>query len=271
MLFTALMPVALLVGITAFAAMTPAVAAPDALPMGFTIDAARIRSIPEDGAASLAKLPPGATVAIIGDVEAGFYPVIYGGIRGWLPTGLVETPDRLADDASASREQIGKRQSVVTASRLNVRQSPSPDSAVIAGLDRGVPVPLTGDAQNGYLAVTVNGIQGWVLGKHVSGVADGAITDPSLLRRRDIIAIIDEAAAYYGQDPAEMLRVARCESDLVPNATNTRGGSYGIFQFKPGTWAGTPYAEYDIFDPRANAYAAAWMWSVGKKSHWVCQ
>ena len=45
------------------------------------------------------------------------------------------------------------------------------------------------------------------------------------------------------------MRVARCESDLVPTAVNGPGGSYGLFQFKPRTWLGTPFAEYDISTP----------------------
>jgi hypothetical protein len=90
-------------------------------------------------------------------------------------------------------------------------------------------------------------------------------------RRRELIAIIHDAADRYGQPREDMVRVARCESDLVPTAVNRSGGSYGLFQFKPGTWLGTPFAEYDIFDPRASANAAAWMWSQGRRREWVCQ
>jgi soluble lytic murein transglycosylase-like protein len=86
-----------------------------------------------------------------------------------------------------------------------------------------------------------------------------------------LIAIIYDAADRYGQPREDMLRVARCESDLVPTAVNGPGGSYGLFQFKPPTWLGTPFAEYDIFDPRANANAAAWMWAQGRRREWVCQ
>ncbi|HET7092318.1 MAG TPA: transglycosylase SLT domain-containing protein, partial [Thermomicrobiales bacterium] len=75
----------------------------------------------------------------------------------------------------------------------------------------------------------------------------------------------------YGQSREAMLRVARCESNLTPTAVNKQGGSYGLFQFKTQTWLGTPYAAYDIFDPRASALAAGWMWSVGRKGAWVCQ
>ena len=120
--------------------------------------------------------------------------------------------------------------------------------------------------------MTVDGGTGWALGQHLSaelpssgGGADREYT------RDEIRQIIYEAADFYGQDRADMLQVARCESDLVPTAVNSVGGSYGLFQFKPFTWDGTPYAEYDIFDPRANAMAAAWMWANDMKHHWVCQ
>jgi len=35
-------------------------------------------------------------------------------------------------------------------------------------------------------------------------------------------------------------------------------------------WATTPWAGDNIYDPVANANAAAWMWSVGRRGEWVC-
>ena len=69
----------------------------------------------------------------------------------------------------------------------------------------------------------------------------------------------------------DMLRVATCESGLDPSNYTPPYGASGLFQFLPGTWATTPYAGYDIFDPWANANAAGWMWSVGRRGEWVCQ
>ncbi len=65
--------------------------------------------------------------------------------------------------------------------------------------------------------------------------------------------------------------MAQCESQFEPEAVNPVTGDSGLFQFNPGTWLTTPYGEYDIFDPRASAYAAGWMWSVGRRNEWVCQ
>ena len=86
----------------------------------------------------------------------------------------------------------------------------------------------------------------------------------------NIIAIITAAAQRYGQSPTAMIAVARCESGLNPLAVNRSSGASGLFQFLPSTWRTTPYASSSIFDATANANAAAWMWSVGRRREWVC-
>ena len=138
---------------------------------------------------------------------------------------------------------------------------------------RGERVTPTGAHQGGWVELKWKGDSGWALGRYLAAPrpilskSDG--TDA--WSRSELKAIIYAAADRYGQPREDMLRVARCESDMVPSAVNQHGGSYGLFQFKPGTWLSTPYAEYDIFDPRASANAAAWMWSVGRRREWVCQ
>jgi LysM repeat protein len=85
-----------------------------------------------------------------------------------------------------------------------------------------------------------------------------------------IVGIITAAAQRYGQSPAAMIKVAECESGLNPLAVNRSSGASGLFQFLPSTWRTTPYASSSIFDATANANAAAWMWSVGRRREWVC-
>lgn len=77
-----------------------------------------------------------------------------------------------------------------------------------------------------------------------------------------------EAGATYGQDPAELYRVMMCESTGNPMADN--GTHKGLFQFHPGTWAGTPYGGADIHDGPSQIMAAAWMWSQGRQNEWTC-
>ena len=165
---------------------------------------------------------------------------------------------------------------IITTKELNLRESPSQDAPVTAVMPRGEQVEPTGEHRDGFVEVRWQGATGWAFGKYLAAprrvvVKSGLDGGNASWRRRELIAIIYAAADRYGQPREDMLRVARCESDLVPTAVNGPGGSYGLFQFKPRTWLGTPFAEYDIFDPRANANAAAWMWSQGRRREWVCQ
>ena len=170
----------------------------------------------------------------------------------------------------------GESSSVVVRTDLNLREIPGNEGAVRTTLPKGVQVVLTGQQEDGWVEIRWDDISGWVLGRHLTAhrnqsASSGRDNGDGTWRRAEIQDIIFAAADRYGQPREDMLRVARCESDLIPSAVNPHGGSYGIFQFKPGTWLSTPYAEYDIFDPRANANAAAWMWSVGRRREWVCQ
>ena len=67
------------------------------------------------------------------------------------------------------------------------------------------------------------------------------------------------------------MNVAWCESRYHPNSVNSDSGASGLFQFLPSTWSGTPYANQSPFDPRANAFAAAWLYSHYGPGRWVCQ
>ena len=88
---------------------------------------------------------------------------------------------------------------------------------------------------------------------------------------QEILEFIDKAAKKYGQSKSAMVRVARCESALDPCAVNRKGPYYGLFQFLKSTWKTTPYGDHDIFDPKAQALAAGWMWKQGRKKEWACQ
>jgi hypothetical protein len=87
----------------------------------------------------------------------------------------------------------------------------------------------------------------------------------------EIRRFIKRAARKYGQKKKVMLRVAQCESNLNPCAYNRRGPYYGLFQFLKSTWKTTPYGKRDIYSPKAQALATAWMWKQGRKNEWACK
>jgi len=91
----------------------------------------------------------------------------------------------------------------------------------------------------------------------------------------DIESIIRTAAAAWGADPNQLLRVAWCESRYNAYAVNTRSGAAGLFQFMPATWAANSvragYAGASVFDPVASANVAAWMFARGQAAQWTCK
>jgi uncharacterized protein YraI len=214
------------------------------------------------------------------------------------PVDAVPVDPAPADPAPVDSGLSG---SATTTDTLNLRAGPSMDDVILLDMPPGAGVTLTGGAANGFLEVTYNGTTGWALGEYLSVGAEPAVAPlPDPLHTTDEVApaseslstdaapgsrpghgdssgggditqIIYAAADRYDQPRDDMLRVATCESNLDPNAVNAGGGTYGLFQFLPDTFASTPYADGDIFDPYANANAAAWMWSQGRRNEWVCQ
>jgi hypothetical protein len=88
----------------------------------------------------------------------------------------------------------------------------------------------------------------------------------------DIAKDIVDAFSPLGASAVQWaMNVAYCESRYHPNSVNTDSGASGLFQFLPSTWSGTPYASQSPFDPRANAFAAAWLYSHYGPGRWVCQ
>jgi uncharacterized protein YraI len=232
-----------------------------------------LRAGPSTSEVILAVMPTGAAVSLSGNSSNGFLKLTYNGLEGWGFSDYIGGPDTASSrDTGASTPGGDKTGSATTTSDLNLRSGPSTGNSVIMVIPYGATVDLLGDPQNGFYPVAYHNNRGWSYGDYLSvgggGDGGGGASQPS--SGDSIIDIVYAAADAYGQDRAAMLQVAQCESVLDPNAVNPYSGASGLFQFLPGTWATTPFAGYNIFDPWANANAAAWMWSVGRRGEWVC-
>ncbi len=87
---------------------------------------------------------------------------------------------------------------------------------------------------------------------------------------------IHQAALEFNADAAFLLRVARCESRMDPNAIGDHGMSLGLFQFQAATFlgyarlSGLGYSLADLGDPHAQIRLAAWAFANGRSSAWSC-
>ena len=98
-----------------------------------------------------------------------------------------------------------------------------------------------------------------------------AIVRPAVVvpaSKTQIQAIILAAAARYGANGDQMVRVAMCESGLNPLARNSSGAS-GLFQFMPSTFYGN--GGHNLWDPTDQANVAARMFAAGQAYQWVCK
>ncbi len=235
-------------------------------------DTLNLRRGPSVSDGVLLVMPVGSRVETTGEASNGFAQVRYGSATGWTSAvyldsgGPASVPQEPANSGFTPRP-AGSGIAVVVED-LTFRSSPSRTGRVLAVLPAGSEVRLSGSASNGYYRVFSGSRMGWVAAEYL--LPPARPTDRYGYSKALIRSFIVTAAVRYGQNPDAMLRVAECESNLVATAVN-RSGSYGIFQFVPSTWASTPYADNDIFEAWANANAAAWMWSTGRRNEWVCQ
>ena len=152
-----------------------------------------------------------------------------------------------------------------------LRDEPQRNARVIAHLPAGTIVERAGRRERRWVPVRHGNLTGWVVERVLEAIGETPTGPGQPTTENDIVQIIREAARAFGQPEDDMVRVGRCESNLDPRAVNQAGPYFGLFQFLRSTWASTPFADQDVFDPKANARAAAWMWQQGRRDEWTCQ
>lgn len=95
-------------------------------------------------------------------------------------------------------------------------------------------------------------------------------------------SIVRAAAVKHGVNPDYLVRVARCESTMNPNAVNRNyfaGGSHptGLFQYLKETWnrisSRSPYGQQPwsaVTNGHINAHVTAWAFANGYSGEWEC-
>lgn len=154
------------------------------------------------------------------------------------------------------------------------------DAELVVGRVVVVTAGVPGIADNTYRVRLVDGVEA---GRTLVGSVE-IVTPVSEVRRvgtkppplpAEIEAVIRDAAATWGADPSQLLRVAWCESGYNPAAYNARSGASGLFQFMPATWAANRvragYAGASVFDAVASANTAAYMFHNGQAWQWSCK
>ncbi len=251
-----------LVGFASLALLTSGLGAPARTQSAFSLEAARARpqarSLPRVAGGEPA-LDRGATLAL--DVAA--------------------TAEALSDDL---RLDLVVDSEVTVDERVPFPVQRVADASLYRGREAVAQAGTPGLTRKVYAVRTVGG--GEVVERRLVTSTD-AVAPVAEIRRvgtkplpapvavGSIQQIIVDAAARWGADPTQLLRVARCESGYNPNAYNARSGASGLFQFIPSTWAANSvragYGGVSVFDAVASANTAAYMFARGQAGQWSCK
>ena len=223
------------------------------------------------GGVSQLRAPRGASIAealAVNGIELGPHDSVSIAADAVVNAGDVIHLVRVADYDTVVREPVAFSVQVSYDAELAVGRT----SVVTAG--------VTGLADNTYRVHVVDGAEadrtlvGSVLVVTPVDEVQRVGTKPAPAPA-DIESVILSAAAAWGADPNQLLRVAWCESRYNPYALNARSGAAGLFQFMPATWAANSvragYAGANVFDAVANANTAAYMFRNGQAAQWSCK
>lgn len=113
-------------------------------------------------------IPEGAEVRVAGletdDDGQDWNRVYYEGDLGWAMAEYVEYVDE-EDESTAGRTAAttaAPEPDLITVTDANLREGPGTDEAVVRVVPFGTFATSTGEASNGFVPVTVDGVQGWL-------------------------------------------------------------------------------------------------------------
>lgn len=233
-------------------------------------DPLRVRQTPAASAGVLTLLDPGTTVA----VQAGpltdstgvlWYQIAAGGSTGWVMAQYLaqaettQTPNQRATATATRTVPATKSPLPVRASTTAKPTAAKP--AVAKPTATVVPTATAKPAEKPAAQRTVVATQ--------VVVASGATTTLAQYHQW----MEDARTAFpYTQSVDKMWSVMMCESGGNTHASGGGGAWLGLFQYSPGTWAGSwnPYRSNSIWDAKSQIFATAKAWSLGMQGAWSC-
>ena len=123
---------------------------------GWTTDNLNLRDGPSGNADVIDVIPAGSKLTVWGDAGNGYREVDWNGQFGY------------AADAYLSDTRPVITTTLWTTTEVNFREEPGLSSRVLQVVPFGTAVTATGDAANGFLAVTLDGVDGWMSADYLS-------------------------------------------------------------------------------------------------------
>jgi uncharacterized protein YraI len=130
-----------------------------------TVAPLNMRSGPATTEPIVAIIPSDTTVTVTGASEAGFLPISWDGVNGWVSADYVTMDATTPPPAPAPEAPVIS--TLVASSDLNLRSAPDLAASVLAVIPGGASVGITGSAESGFLPVNFDGTFGWASAEYL--------------------------------------------------------------------------------------------------------
>ena len=200
----------------------------------------RLRSDAAVQAATLAYAPHSAPVTILSAASEDWYRVTYKGLEGYMAAQWLEVDEDSAQAEPEAEQSPEPRQAVVTDGPLNIRSGAGTDYDRVGTLARGDVVSVTEERADGWFAITVGDLSGYVSAQYLSFDLDSVQPEPRQAVVTDgPLNVRSGAGSGYG-------RVGALNRGTVVSVTDQSvEGWYGITY---GNLSGYVSAQYLSFD-----------------------
>lgn len=121
-----------------------------------TTDSLNLRDGPSVGDTVLDVMPAGSNLTMKGAEQNDYVSVTFNGVDGWAAASFI---DATGGDRSGA---------ATTITAVNLRSSAAIDNNVVKSLAKGATVTLTGNAEAGFLSVSVDDVTGWIYAAYLA-------------------------------------------------------------------------------------------------------
>ncbi len=147
---------------------------------GVATDTVHLRSGPSLAYVAIDTVGAGDALTLSGDVIDGWLRVTWNGKVGWIEGRFVQADDDATPPAEAPAPQPpatdtpdeGATGTRYALDDVNLRTEPAFDSTIARVIPQGTAIELTGEAQNGFVKGTVDGITGWFSPEYLGATPD---------------------------------------------------------------------------------------------------
>ena len=162
-------------------------------------------------------VPPAAALTVSGDVQSGYFPVVYGERSGWVSIDLVQVEMRNEPAAAANfdQSQLLPDGMATLVESLNLRVGPGTEYDAVFVVEAGTKVEATGEISGAYEKVKVGDTEGWVRSVYVDR---GPEPEGDELRRAEIMAAVAQRGNPLVQSGITMVADAEIVLRQQPSA-----------------------------------------------------